>query len=46
MEVQNAVHRPEPPTRERIEQARRQQWRTIQELRKRILDCLDSPCQS
>ncbi|MGC9453424.1 MAG: hypothetical protein ACP5HU_01030 [Phycisphaerae bacterium] len=45
-EVQAQLHRPEPPTRERIEQARREQWLAIQNLRRRILEAVESPCRS
>ena len=45
-ETQAGPRRPEPPTRERIEQARQQQWRTIMDLRRRILEADDRSCES
>jgi hypothetical protein len=43
LENETAVRGPEPPTRERIEQARQEQLQAIEDLRRRILNAIDRP---
>jgi hypothetical protein len=45
LETETGLQGPEPPTRERIEQARQDQLRAIEDLRRRILDAIEGPYQ-